>query len=1070
MSRVRPLPQGFSPKGYEEKVLQLWEAERTYDKIRNQLAGRRKFYFLDGPPYTSSDTPHTGTLWNKILKDVIIRFRRMQGFDVVDTPGYDCHGLPIELLVERELGFKSKRDIEVFGVDRFVERCREVAMRNAASMSRWFKEFGVSMRWDGAYMTLAPEYIQSAWWLVKRAEEEGLLERGLKVVHWCPRCETALADYEVTEYRELTDPSIYVKFPVKGERGRFLLIWTTTPWTLPANVAVMAHPQLDYVWVEVDGERLLVAEARLSEVMREAGVADYRVVERVKGRDLAGLEYEHPLADVVEAQRGVAHRVVLSEKYVSAEEGTGLVHCAPGHGEEDFEVGREYGLPVIMLVNDRGEFSRGAGKYAGKSVREANAEIIADLRARGLLFHEGKVTHRYPVCWRCKTPLLMRATLQWFIRVTQLKNRFLEEAERVRWIPEWAGSARFKGWIEGLKDWVISRQRYWGTPAPIWVCGSCGGRVVVGSLEELERYAGGKLSLPDLHRPWIDSVTLKCPHCGGVMRRVEDVMDVWLDSGVAFYASLGYPLRREDYERLRPVDLIVEGHDQIAGWFFSLMRCGLIAFGAGPYTTVLMHGFMLDEKGREMHKSLGNYVAPDQILAFEKGSRDVFRWYVLQNTPWEDLRFSWKRLEEVYDDMNILWNVYVFATLYMGIDGFNPAEHPVEKYLGSMRVEDRWLLSRVERLAMEVTRWLESYEVHRAARALRDFIVEDVSRWYIKLARPRVWVEENVADKMAAYAVLYYALRKFLALAAPFLPFTAEWIYRSSLRLEGDPESVHMLPWPDARRELIDEELERQMEVAKKVFERAAAARMRAGIKMRIPLPRLLVFTDSPAVSSAVRTLSSVIKSLANVKEVDVLPLSRIAEFVRLEVRPVMRAIGPVYRTDAQRVVKLLESFGDPWQLRKALEESGSVLLKDESGAEFRVTKEMVEFVERSAEGFVVESFDAGAVAIEVKPGLEELAEGLARDVVRRIQFMRKLAALAVDATIRAEIYVPAELRELLAPKVPYVARETRAAEVVLKGDPEDVRGELVQDWDIEGYAIRIGIQRLSPPPDAHHQ
>lgn len=1058
---VRPLEQEYRPKILEKAILDFWKENRVYERIRESLSRGVKFYFLDGPPYPSSDTPHIGTLWNKILKDVIVRYRRARGYYVVDKPGYDCHGLPIEVKVEQELGFKTKKDIEKYGVNRFVEKCKEFALRNANSMTRWFEEFGVSLDWDRPYMTLDPMYVQSAWWLVKRADEEGLLERGLKVVHWCPRCETALADYEVTEYRIITDPSIYVKFPVEGRPGYYLLIWTTTPWTLPANVAVMAHPDLEYVWVEVRGEKLLVAKPRLEAVMREAGVNDYTVVSSLKGRELENLKYKHPLENEIEVQRRVEHRVVLSDKYVSAEEGTGLVHCAPGHGEEDFEVGLRYSLPVLSLVDDEGLFTEEAGKYAGKHVREANAEIVSDLAAKNLLFHEGRISHRYPVCWRCKTPLLLRATPQWYIRVTHLKERFLEEAERVVWIPEWAGTARFRSWIEGLRDWVISRQRYWGTPAPIWVCERCGRKVVVGSLKELEELAGRKLDLPDLHRPWIDGVVFECPACQGVMRRVEDVLDVWLDSGVAFYAALGYPLDRELYERMKPVNVIVEGHDQIAGWFFSLMRCGLLTFGASPYERVVMHGFMLDEKGREMHKSLGNYVAPDQVLEFEKGGRDVLRWYVLRNTVWEDLRFSWKGLEEVFDDLNVLWNVYVFASTYMSVDRFNPSEHPVERYLDVMRPEDRWLLSRVEKLVLEVTRYLESYELHRAARALRDFIVEDVSRWYIRLVRPRVWVEENTLDKLAAYSALYYALKRFLTLAAPFIPFVAEWIYRQSFRMEGDPDSVHMLEWPQPVERYIDEELERRMALARKLVERAWAARMKAGIKLRMPLPRMYVFTDSESIRSAVEALRPVIEAQANVKDVSLSPLLEARAISRVEVKPVYSILGPTFRSEAPQVVEALKAT-DALQLKRELESKGFVTLRAPNGREYTISKEMVKFEESVKESFVAETLEDAIVALEIKLGAEELAEGLARDIVRRVQFMRKMLKLPVDAFIELAIYAPEEVAQALGREVDYIVREVRATSLKILGNAEEVKGELVQDWDLDGFTVRIGISRSS--------
>jgi isoleucyl-tRNA synthetase len=1060
---IKSLEQKFDPKRYEEEILRFWDENKVYKQIKEKnMSSPRKFYFLDGPPYPSSNVPHVGTLWNKILKDSIIRYYRARGYRVNDQPGFDCHGLPIEVQIEKRLGFKTKKEIEDYGVERFIEECKNFAKKNLEEMSLHFKNFGVSMEWDNPYRTMDNEYIESAWWLVKKAEEKGLLDYGLKVVHWCPRCETTLADYEVTEYKELEDPSIYVKFPVAGEKNKYLLIWTTTPWTLPANVAVMVHPDLEYVWVEVNGEELLMLSTRVSEVMKEAGIQNYRVVKSVKGKDLEGLKYIHPLEEEVTIQESLRdyHRVVLSSEYVTSEEGTGLVHMATGHGEEDYKVGVDHGFPVFSILDDKGVMVKDAGKYAGIYHRDANSLIVEDLKKKGYLFHYGTIKHRYPVCWRCKTPLVLRATRQWYIRVTQLKEKFLEEAYNVDWVPKWAGYSRFKNWLQGLRDWIISRQRYWGTPAPIWICDKCGHRVVVGSRKELEELAGQKLELRDLHKPWVDRVTLKCPKCGGEMHRVPDVLDVWLDSGVAFYASLGYPRRRELFDSLMPVDLIIEGHDQIAGWFFSTLRSGLITIDKCPYKRVLMHGFALDEQGREMHKSLGNYVEPKQILEYEYGSRDVFRWFVLKNTIWEDLRFSWAGLQETYSDLNILWNVYYFATLYMNLDNYSEESHGLEKYLNSLKPEDRWILSRLGKLYLSFTQNFESLNIHKAARDLRDFVVEDLSHWYVRLVRPRVWIEESSAEKYSAYATLYTVLVNLLIMASPILPFTTEKIYQSSFYSPGKPTSIHMYEWPSGLDKFINEELETEMEKVRNIVERALSLRMKKGIKIRQPLPALYVFTSDSLVEKAVKTFEHVVQAQVNVKSIKVLPLDEVESYRRVVLEPVYKEIGPVFKGKAKQIIEKLASISDPTVAEKLLKEGHIELEID--GEKVTIRKEMVNVLENWNEGFLGEKNDFGYIVLDLRFSERELAEGLARDLLRRIQFMRKELSLPVDANIITYMWVPSEVKKYVIEFQEYLQNESRSKNFSLVDSPENVRGELVREWEVGDLRVVIGIARAS--------
>ncbi|MGC8961546.1 MAG: isoleucine--tRNA ligase, partial [Candidatus Bathyarchaeia archaeon] len=685
--------RSYDPVSKEVEILEWWDKNRVYEKVRNLRRGGLKFYFLDGPPYVTNP-PHVGTAWNKFLKDVIIRYKRMRGFNVRDQPGYDCHGLPIEVKVEESLGLKSKKDIEdKIGVSEFISRCKSYALENVEEQTRIFRDLGVWMDWADPYLTLRDEYMEAVWWTIKRAHEKNLLEKGLRVVHWCPRCETALAGYEVTdEYRDVEDHSIYVKMPVKGEAGTHILIWTTTPWTLPSNVAVMVHPDEEYVEVEAQGERYILAKERCAPVFKEIGI-HYKVVRSLQGRELEGLEYTPPLMDEVPLQKELrnAHRIVLSREYVSMSEGTGCVHSAPGHGEEDFEVGLEYGLPVVSPVDEGGRFTEAAGKYSGRYVKDADSEIIGDLKSKNLLLYHTKVVHSYPHCWRCKTPLIMRAAEQWFIKVTAFKRKLLEENTKVTWVPEWAGSRRFADWLKGARDWVISRQRYWGVPLPIWICNECGSARVIGSIEELKASSINHPPAMDLHRDCVDDIKLRC-RCGGVMDRVPDIVDVWMDSGVASWASLEYPKEDAKFNYWWPADAVTEAHDQTRGWFYTQLITSILCFDRAPYKVVIMHGHTLDPRGQKMSKSLGNFISPHDVTS--KYGRDALRLYALQSTTWEDFRFSMEKVEDAYRDLQIIWNVLSFASIYMSLDGFKPDDWPLEDLLEHMRIEDRWLLSK----------------------------------------------------------------------------------------------------------------------------------------------------------------------------------------------------------------------------------------------------------------------------------------------------------------------------------------------------------------------------------------
>lgn len=1001
------LPQRYSPKELETEIFSFWEKYGIYEKVKRR--GGRKFYFVDGPPYTTGRI-HLGTAWNKIIKDVVLRYLRMRGFNPTDTPGWDMHGLPIEVKVEQELGFRSKRDIENYGVDRFVRSCMEYALRNKEAMTNQFKSLAVWMDWDNPYMTIKAEYMNSAWFTIKKAFEKGLLSKELMVVNWCPRCETALADAEV-EYMEKEDPSIYVKFRLKN--GDYVLVWTTTPWTIPANMAIAVNPKLEYVKVSAyrNGVRENVIIAKNLVGTLSKGYEKWEIVEEFLGKDLEGLEYEHPLAEEVPAQKNYVHRIVLAE-FVTAEN-TGCVHIAPAHGLEDFELSLKYGIEVFNPVDERGVFNELAGKYAGISVAKANEIIIDDLYRKDLLLAEEKIFHRYGHCWRCKTPIIFRSTEQWFIKISRLKERMLEEIERVRWIPEWAGAARFKDWISNAKDWCISRQRYWGIPLPIWIC-ECGRMKVLGSVNEVPWQDD-----LDLHRPKIDEVTFKC-ECGREMRRVKDVFDVWFDSGVASWGSIGYPLKTDKFD-LWPADFITEGHDQTRGWFYSQLGASMICFERAPYKTVLMHGFTLDEQGRKMSKSLGNVVEPEEVV--DQIGVDCFRLYLLSSAVWEDLKFSWEETRNVLRIINVFWNAVRFAHTYMSLDGFKKGQEIVTK-------EDRWILSKLESFNKEALEAMENYHLHKVVRSFFRFVVEDFSRWYIPLIRQRVWEERESKQKMSAYEAMFRVIDKTLRIIAPFAPILAEWLYQHFVKefREGE-ESIFMESYPEPDEKMINRELEERMELVKQIFEAAASARNKAGIKLRWPLKELFVE------NADLEDFADIIAKMCNVKEVKFgSPRKEVV------LKPDFKKVGRVLKEKTKDFAVFLSKLRE---LPEELEFEG-----------VKVERDWILVEEKLPENYVSAEFSKGKIYLNVEIDESLQKEAFAREIVRRIQHMRKELDLRVEEFI--ETFIDADPK-LLEGWVDYVRNETRSARVVF-GRAEGY----VREWEIEDLRVNIGIRRCA--------
>jgi len=888
MKQVR---EQYNPQQLEARIRQWWEKEKIPQKIVAVQPKKKKFYLLDGPPYVNQ-VSHVGHVKTTAVKDIWSKFKVMQGFNSWFQPGFDTHGLPIETMVERELGVTSKRQIEEeIGVDKFIEACKQKAEGNEQAWLALYRMLGGWRGYVDPYLTFKNYYIESAWWTTKQLWQKGMLVRGEKPIHWCSRCQTALSGYEVTDsYAEVKDPSLYVKFPVRGKKNEFLIIWTTTPWTLLSNVAIAVHPDEYYVKIRVKGENeiLIMAEKRADPVVKELLKKDYEVIEKFLGKELEGLRFE-PIFDIP-LQRKLrgqdnAHVVILSipvmkgktykhekgrktkgkfKEFVTMEEGSGVVHTAPGHGAEDHAIGQHYKLALVSPVDEEGKFTEEAGEFKGMKTSDATKIVVERLEKKNFLLNFGWSVHTYPLCWRCKTPLIYRLSKQWFFSIDSIKERMIKENNKVRWLPDF-GRERFHNWLEQAIDWNISQQRYWGIPFPVWICEKCDAIEVIGSVEELRKRSVTKLQKDkelDLHKHVVDKIELECKNCGQRMKRVPDTMNVWFDSGISTWASLGYPFQNKElFERLWPADLICESQDQIRGWFYSLMFCGVATFGTSPYKSVALMGWVIDERGEKMSKSLGNVVWGDDAL--KKLGADILRMYFCwEIAPWEVQNFSYKTAEEIRRSLNILWNSYAFFTTYAGTN-FSPR-------LVGLKTEDRWLLSRVSTLTEEVTKHLEDFEFHHAGRKLVSFVVNDLSRFYIKLIRDRVWVTEKGSDKDVALSTLYQALVTVAKLLAPITPFISEEIYQN-LVVNFDkkaPRSVHMSEWPNANKRFIDKDLEEKVEFAKKIIDASLAARQQTQLKLRWPAKQVVVVSGNKKVAAAVKEVNDLLKMMCNAKGV----------------------------------------------------------------------------------------------------------------------------------------------------------------------------------------------------------
>jgi isoleucyl-tRNA synthetase len=825
----------------EEEVLRFWKSHHIFKKTDEQRRGKPEYVFYEGPP-TANGKPGVHHVLARTYKDIFPRYKTMQGYHVSRRGGWDTHGLPVELEVEKRLGFTSKSQIEAYGIEKFNELCRKSAFDYIQDWEKLTERIGYWVDLETAYVTYTNEYIESVWWILKNFWQKGLLYQGYKVVPYCPRCGTPLSDHEVAlGYDQAEDPSIFVRLPLVEDPGTSLLVWTTTPWTLPGNVAVAAHPDVDYVIVERNlpeggSEKLILAQPLLEKVFQGESL---KVYETFKGKKLKGLRYQ-PLFTFLLPDKP-AYYVIL-EDFVTTEDGTGLVHMAPAFGAEDMQAALEFDLPIFMTVNEEGSFIDAVRPWRGKFVKDADPLIIQDLDQRGLLYRAERYTHTYPFCWRCSTPLLYYARSTWFIRTTQYKEKLVELNGQVNWVPEHIKTGRFGNWLENNVDWALGRERYWGTPLPIWECSACHHQVCFGSLAELSKAAGQDLSSLDLHRPHVDVLQFPCPECSGNMVRVPELIDVWFDSGAMPVAQWHYPFENQDiFKSQFPADYICEAVDQTRGWFYSLHTISTLLFESQSYRNVICLGLILDNQGQKMSKTKGNLVDPWEVL--NQHGADAFRWYLYTSSPpGQERRFSVELVGEVIRNFTLtLWNVYSFFVTYANLDGWKPPTPGSPSW--QFTDLDRWLLSELQALVLEVTQAFETYDVPGATRPIQNF-VDLLSRWYLRRSRRRFWKNGTDADKQAAYAALYETLVTLSKLLAPSMPFLADELYQNLVIFGSGteeasaalPESVHLAAWPQVNQALLDEKLNRDIRLVMKLASLGHGARSQAGIKVRQPL------------------------------------------------------------------------------------------------------------------------------------------------------------------------------------------------------------------------------------------
>ena len=1023
----------------EQETARFWEENRTFQKSVEELEGHPSYVFYDGPP-TANGKPHIGHLQTRSFKDLFPRFHTMKGQMVPRKAGWDTHGLPVELEVEKLLHINGKDQIEAYGIAPFIEKCKESVWKYKGMWEDFSKDVGFWADMDHPYVTYDNSFIESEWWALKQIWDKGLLYKGFKIVPYCPRCGTPLSSHEVAQgYKDVKERSAIAKFRVKGEEA-FILAWTTTPWTLPSNVALCVNAAEDYVKVESKGETYYLAAALCDTVL---GEGEYTVLETYKGADLEGKEYE-PLFDFVSPKEKCWY--VVCDDYVTLTDGAGVVHIAPAFGEDDAKVGRKYGLPLVQLVDGKGQMTSET-KWPGVFCKDADKEILQDLDQRGLLFSAPKFEHSYPFCWRCDTPLIYYARESWYIKMTDVKDQLIRNNNTVKWYPESIGKGRFGDWLENVQDWAVSRNRYWGTPLNVWEC-ECGHRHAVGSIAELRELSSNCPEDIELHRPYVDQVTIPCPHCGKEMHRVPEVIDCWFDSGSMPFAQHHYPFENKElFESQFPADFISEAVDQTRGWFYSLLAISTLLFDKAPFKNVLVQGLVQDENGQKMSKSKGNAVDPMEAL--KKFGADPLRWYFYTNSaPWLPSRFHEKAVIEGQKKFfSTLWNTYAFYVLYANIDSFDPTQYQLDQC--ALTVMDRWLLSRLNTAVQAVDENLSAYKVPEACRALQDF-VDEMSNWYVRRSRERYWAQGVTDDKTAAYMTLYTALVTTAKMAAPMVPFMSEDIYRNLVCSvdKAAPESVHLCAWPQYEAARVDKKLEADMDEVLRIVTQGRAARNLCGRKNRQPLQGL--YTDADA--GLGELYQDIIKQELNVKELHF--LSDMSQFTDYTFKPQLKLLGKKLGKRLGEVRQALSEL-DGAAAKKELDDTGVLKLALPDG-EVDLTAEELLIDTAQKEGFTSISDRGLTVVLDTALNDQLIEEGFVREIVSKLQSMRKDAGFNVVDHI--EVYHQGSQ------KIAQVLRDNEQSilsDVLGEACHHDQLDGYTAQWDINGETTTFGVKKL---------